>query len=111
MTIGYLEDLDRVDVNDLKKFFLRWYGPNNATLTIGGDVKAADVVKMVDKYFGNIPAGPAVEKTVLPAVKLSGDRYASFIDNYARLPILSKTYQPFRIMIKTWEPYLALLKY
>ncbi len=92
LTIGYLEDLDRVDVNDLKKFFLRWYGPNNATLTIGGDVKAADVVKMVDKYFGNIPAGPAVEKTVLPAVKLSGDRYASFTDNYARLPILSKTY-------------------
>ena len=35
-TIGYLQDLDRVDVNDLKKFFLRWYGPNNATLTIGG---------------------------------------------------------------------------
>ena len=92
LTIGYLEDLDRVDVNDLKKFFLRWYGPNNATLTIGGDIKAADVVKMVDKYFGNIPAGPAVEKTVMPAVKLSSDRYASFTDNYARLPILSKTY-------------------
>ncbi|MDW3144639.1 pitrilysin family protein, partial [Vibrio sp. 2094] len=30
-TIGYVEDLDRVDVNDLKAFFLRWYGPNNAT--------------------------------------------------------------------------------
>ena len=36
-TIGYVEDLDRVDVNDLKQFFLRWYGPNNATLTLGGD--------------------------------------------------------------------------
>ena len=34
-TIGYVEDLDRVDVNDLKRFFLRWYGPNNAALTIG----------------------------------------------------------------------------
>jgi zinc protease len=38
-------------------FFLRWYGPNNATLTIGGDVAATDVVKLVDKYFGGIPAG------------------------------------------------------
>ena len=57
LTIGYVEDLDRVDVNDLKNFFLRWYGPNNATLTIGGDVKTADVVKLVEKYFGNIPAG------------------------------------------------------
>lgn len=36
-TIGYVEDLDKVDVNDLKAFFLRWYGPNNAVLTIGGD--------------------------------------------------------------------------
>ena len=36
MTIGYVEDLDRVNVNDLKAFFKRWYGPNNAVLTIGG---------------------------------------------------------------------------
>ena len=92
LTIGYLEDLDRVDVNDLKKFFLRWYGPNNATLTVGGDIKAADVVKLVDKYFSSIPAGPAVEKTVLPAVKLEGNRYVSYTDNYARLPVLVKTF-------------------
>jgi zinc protease len=37
--IGYIEDLNRSNVNDLKNFFLRWYGPNNATLTVGGDVK------------------------------------------------------------------------
>ncbi|MBC7888285.1 MAG: insulinase family protein [Ferruginibacter sp.] len=92
LTIGYLEDLDRVDVDDLKKFFLRWYGPNNATLTIGGDVKTADVVKLVEKYFGNIPAGPAVEKTILPMVKIESDRYASYTDNYARLPVVSKTF-------------------
>ena len=35
LTIGDVEDLNRVSVNDLKNFFLRWYGPNNATLTIG----------------------------------------------------------------------------
>jgi zinc protease len=45
LTIGYLEDLDRSDVNDLKNFFLRWYGPNNAVLTIGGDVNPKEVVK------------------------------------------------------------------
>ena len=92
LTIGYLEDLDRVDVNDLKKFFLRWYGPNNATLTIGGDIKTADVIKLVNKYFGDIPAGPAVEKTILPSVKITKDRYVSYTDNYARLPILVKTF-------------------
>ena len=57
LTIGYVEDLNRVDVNDLKNFFLRWYGPNNATLTVGGDVKPAEVVKLVEKYFGSIPRG------------------------------------------------------
>ncbi len=92
LTIGYLEDLDRVEVNDLKKFFLRWYGPNNAVLTIGGDVKTADVVKLTEKYFGNIPAGPVVEKTVLPGVKIESDRYVSYTDNYARLPIVVKTF-------------------
>src|SRR5215213_4059811 len=59
-TIGYVEDLNRVNVNDLKNFFLRWYGPNNAALTIGGDVKTQEVVKLVEKYFGSIPAGPKV---------------------------------------------------
>src|SRR5205809_3863594 len=61
ITIGYIEDLNRSDVNDLKNFFLRWYSPNNATVTIGGDVKTAEVVKMVEKYFGSIPKGPEVK--------------------------------------------------
>src|SRR6187551_2525384 len=61
LTIGYVEDLNSVDVNDLKNFFLRWYGPNNATLTIGGDVNPKAVVKLVEKYFGAIPRGPKVE--------------------------------------------------
>jgi zinc protease len=50
MTIGYLEDLNRSNVNDLKNFFLRWYGPNNATLTVGGDVTPAQVLNLLDKY-------------------------------------------------------------
>ncbi len=86
--IGYLEDLNRSDVNDLKNFFLRWYGPNNATLTIGGDVKTADVVKLVDKYFGKIPSGPVVEPTRLLPPVLKKDRYVSYTDNYARQPRL-----------------------
>ncbi len=92
LTIGYVEDLNRGNVNDLKNFFLRWYGPNNATLTIGGDVKPAEVVKLVEKYFGPIGRGPAVSKTILPAVTLNADRYVSYTDNYARVPRLVKTY-------------------
>ena len=92
LTIGYVEDLNRVNVDDLKNFFLRWYGPNNATLTVGGDVNTAEVIKLAEKYFGSIPKGPAVEKTVLPPVKLEANRYASYVDNYARIPLLIKAY-------------------
>lgn len=92
LTIGYVEDLNRVNVNDLKNFFLRWYGPNNATLTVAGDVKPADVLKYAEKYFNSIPRGPEVTKTILPKVSIESDRYVSYTDNYARLPLLAKTY-------------------
>lgn len=88
LTIGYVEDLNRVNVQDLKNFFLRWYGPNNAVITVGGDVNAKEVTELVDKYFGSIPRGPEVSKTVLPAPTLNKDRYVSMNDNYAKLPML-----------------------
>ena len=85
--IGYLEDLDRVDVNDLKKFFLRWYGPNNATLTIGGDLDTKKTMEWVIKYFGSIPRGPEVDMPTAPEFSLDADRYISMEDNVA-LPLL-----------------------
>ena len=103
--IGYIEDLNRSDVNDLKNFFLRWYGPNNATLTIGGDVKTADVVKLVEKYFGSIPSGPAVTPTKVAPVVLAADRYASIIDNYAKAPRLYITYPT----VPNYHPDMAAL--
>jgi zinc protease len=92
LTIGYIEDLNRVNVDDLKNFFLRWYGPNNATVTVGGDVKTADVVKLAEKYFGSIPKGPEVQNMKLPAPIVTSDRYATLVDNYARLPQLVITF-------------------
>ncbi len=92
LTIGYVEDLNRVDVNDLKNFFLRWYGPNNATLTVGGDVKPADVVKLAEKYFGSIPRGPEVKPVIVPPAVLDQDRYVSYNDNYARVPLMAVVY-------------------
>ena len=92
LTIGYLEDLNRSDVNDLKNFFLRWYGPNNAVLTVGGDVVPAEVVKLAEKYFGPIPRGPEVSKMSVPLPVLSSNRYVSYVDNYARVPLLSIVY-------------------
>ncbi len=91
-TIGYLVDLDRVDVNDLKRFYMRWYGPNNAVLTVAGDVKTDEVLQMVQKYFGSIERGPEVKKQIVPAFKLEANRYMSYEDN-VKFPLMSIAYQ------------------
>lgn len=79
-TIGYVEDLDHVDVNDLKAFFLRWYGPNNAVLTIGGDIDEAQTLAWVNKYFGSIPKGPEVTDADKQPVSLPNDRFITLED-------------------------------
>jgi len=86
-TIGYIEDLNRADLDDLKRFFLRWYGPNNATLTIGGRFDEAEVLEMVAKYFAPIPKGPDVEPIEPVEVTLDADRYLSMEDEVS-LPLV-----------------------
>ena len=90
-TIGYIEDLNRVDVNDLKAFFLRWYGPNNATVTIGGDIDVKKTLAMVNKYFGTIPRGPEVDMPKKPSFSIDADRYISLEDN-VHLPLVYMSY-------------------
>lgn len=79
-TIGYVEDLDRVDVNDLKAFFLRWYGPNNAVLTIGGDIDVTQTLEWVNRYFGSIPKGPQVKSAPKDPAHLKQDRFITLED-------------------------------
>ena len=86
--IGWLEDLNRADVNDLKRFFLRWYGPNNAALTVGGAIDPIKTLEMVNKYFGSISAGPAVENLPKQPASLGADRYITLEDNI-HLPALA----------------------
>jgi zinc protease len=59
-TIGSKEDLNAATLTDVKEWFKTYYGPNNATLTIVGDVKTQDALEKVKKYFGHIPPGPRV---------------------------------------------------
>ncbi|RDV25155.1 insulinase family protein [Alteromonas aestuariivivens] len=90
-TIGYVEDLDRVNVNDLKAFFKRWYGPNNAVLTIGGDIDIAKTKAWVERYFGSLPTGPAVDEPAPMPVTLAENRYLTLEDK-VHLPLLQITF-------------------
>ncbi|OOQ61712.1 M16 family metallopeptidase [Mucilaginibacter pedocola] len=108
LTIGYIEELNKVGVNDLKNFFLRWYGPNNATITIGGDLDPKQTLAWVQKYFGGIPRGPVVKNASFPLPVLSADRYVSYVDNYAKLPMLAITYPGVKVYDKDMSPLDAL---
>jgi zinc protease len=79
--IGWTEDLDAANVDDLKRFFLRWYAPNNATLTIGGDLDKLQTLEWIVKYFGPIPRGPEVEKLDKSPAEIPSDRYVTLEDN------------------------------
>ena len=90
-TIGYIEDLNRASLEDLKKFYFKYYNPNNATLTIGGDIDPAQTLAWVKKYFGPIPAGADVADPEPQMVSLDEDRYISYEDNIQQ-PLLVMTF-------------------
>jgi predicted Zn-dependent peptidase len=57
-TIGSMEDLDAASIEDVSAFFRLHYAPNNAVLSVVGDVDPDRVRAAVEKYFGGIPANP-----------------------------------------------------
>lgn len=57
-TIGWMSDLERMTVDDLRTWHNDWYSPNNATLVVVGDVTAAEVKTLTERHFAAIPARP-----------------------------------------------------
>jgi predicted Zn-dependent peptidase len=60
VTIGSMEDLDAASIEDVSDFFRTYYAPNNAVLSVVGDVDPDDIRRWAERYFGGIPANPAI---------------------------------------------------
>ena len=60
-TIGSMEDLDAASLDDVHQWFRDYYGPNNAVIVLAGDIDTATARQKVERYFGDIPAGPDVD--------------------------------------------------
>lgn len=58
--IGSMEDLDAASLEDVETFFKTYYRPNNAVLTLCGDFQEERALELIDRWFGDIPAGPPV---------------------------------------------------
>lgn len=56
--IGSMDDLDAATLEDVADFFRTFYTPDNAVLTVAGDVDRDTVPRLVERYFGSIPRGP-----------------------------------------------------
>ncbi|GIV26761.1 MAG: peptidase M16 [Bacteroidia bacterium] len=79
-TIGYVDELNAATLEDVRNFFLRWYGPNNAILTISGDFDKQQALKWIEKYFGSLKPCPEVKKLKTQPVILPEDKYGAYSD-------------------------------
>ena len=59
--IGHMSDVEKITRKDVQEYFKKFYGPSNLTVGIVGDVKAEEVFKLAEVYFGRIPSGPKPE--------------------------------------------------
>ena len=73
-TIGSLEDLNAATLEDVQTWFKTYYGPNNAVLSLAGDINADEAKEIVTKYFGDIPPGPSPIKKKKWIAKRSGEK-------------------------------------
>jgi len=87
--IGSLADLESARLADVVDFHSRWYGPNNATLVVAGDIDVDQTMEWVERYFGEIPEAPMPPTPALPEVRLDAVKSFFHEDNYARVPMLT----------------------
>jgi zinc protease len=70
--IGSMKDLDAASLSDVQEWFKTYYGPNNVTVVVAGDVTPEVVREKVEKYYGEIPAGPPIAKQEVWIAKRTG---------------------------------------
>ena len=111
--IGWMNDLENMQVSDLRAWYEKFYAPNNATLVVVGDVKADEVFVLAKKYFSHLKqSNIAATKPRLDAAQ-KGERRIT-VKAPARLPYMVMGYKvPSHKTAKVeWEPYaLDVLAY
>jgi zinc protease len=104
--IGWMDDLTALTVGDAKAWYDRWYAPNNATLVIAGDVKAAEVFALAQKYYGAIPKRAMPPRRNYDEPKQLGIKRL-VVKAPAELPHLVMSFRApvLRDPAQDWQPY------
>ncbi|MTB49962.1 pitrilysin family protein [Lewinella sp. W8] len=91
--IGYMEDLNSAQEEDYKRFYETYYVPNNAILSIAGDLDIEQTRALIEKYFADIPAGAEPPRVTTVEPPLGGEVRDSIWDAKAPLPALVMGYR------------------
>jgi zinc protease len=91
--IGSMADLSAATVDDVASFFKTYYAPNNAVLSIVGDVDAKVTIEKVRKYFESIPTQPAPPKVDMTEPPQKEERRTTLEDGLARLTRIDMLYK------------------
>jgi zinc protease len=83
--IGSHQDIEAARLDDIREFFRQYYTPNNASLTIVGDIRPAQAKEWVEKYFGSIPSGPPVPKITAVPPHIAAEK-RSKVNDQVELP-------------------------
>lgn len=89
---GSLKDIDAATIEDVRSFFKTYYAPNNAVLTIVGDVDANAVKAMVEKHFGNIASQPQPSRPDITEPPQTTEKRVTEPDKLATVPALAIGY-------------------
>ena len=104
--IGWMDDLQNLRVDDIKKWYQTWYAPNNATLVVVGDINPDRVYKLAEKYFGDLKPSHILMPKPRHEIRQQGQRQLD-LKAPAELPYLIMGYKV--PVLKTadaaWEPY------
>ena len=90
--IGSMDHLNAASDDDFQNFYKKYYLPNNATLSIAGDIDIEETKALVEKYFGEIPSGPDVVHPEVVEPPLDGPIVDTVYDNFS-LPAIFFTYR------------------
>jgi zinc protease len=104
--IGWMDDLENLQVDDLRDWYQQWYAPNNATLVVVGDVDPEEVYTLAKKHFG--PLEPSDISAVKPRHEVAQrGRKQIKVEAPAKVPYLMMGYKTPVVLTagQSWEPY------
>ncbi|MDB2571131.1 MAG: pitrilysin family protein [Polaribacter sp.] len=92
-TIGKMKHLDAATLEEFLAFNKKFYVPNNATLVVAGDISLETTKKMIQDYFGPIPRGAAIERTVAQEDPITAPISAKAYDPNIQIPAIITAYR------------------